>query len=600
MDRSLAPKPDSESSQAFLSMACDRALLSPAEASDVERKAAAQGTSASDVALREGVLSVTDVEMVQTLLRPVETIDGYEILDVLGRGGMGIVYRARQKALDREVALKTISLDLIDSTSIVARFEKEAQLVAKLRHPNIVTAYDFCRQSQRLCFVMEFLQGTDLDHYIHEHGRLDERTAWALARQAAYGLAHAASLGIVHRDIKPANLFLVEPPPGFKLPAGVPMVKLTDFGLALLRGDVPRDQRLTQAGTALGTPSYVAPEQLDNSSVDHRADIYSLGATVYHALRGRPPFEGSNLWEILAKKANGAMPSFDGLGSQATIALLSEMLAPHPNQRMPNYETLLERIERILNDSPATSSPSSDTMLLGATQEIHIGPRERHRSLLYTGAILLVGALVLGVAWWQGGGSQKPADEPHLEISRWAQPLFDGRSLTGWLPLAGSWSAATDAEGGKVLSGDGVIRRPFAPLSHFRISVGANLQKAKLVELHFSIEQPRAGEQSRLVLQISPESVILGRKLRDRGPIIETLSEPQPMARSSDAVVAAYHELRIERQPTRWLAYFHGEPLGSVPIGEANVLPEFRLVVEGGPALFDGLEIAELVPAEAK
>ena len=143
-----------------------------------------------------------------------------------------------------------------DQTSL-ARFEQEALAVARLRHPNIVAAYDFGRHQGRLYFVMELIEGIDVEKTIEQEGPLDERVAWKLVRQAAAGLSHAASAGIIHRDIKPANLLLVEPPSGFELPGGLKMVKITDFGLAFLSRDVDVKTRLTQQNTAIGSPHYL-------------------------------------------------------------------------------------------------------------------------------------------------------------------------------------------------------------------------------------------------------------------------------------------------------------------------------------------------------
>src|SRR5262249_2458126 len=153
-------------------------------------------------------------------------------------------------------------------------FEKEVLAIARLRHPNIVTAHDCSRQGGLLFLVMELLEGKTLEDWVQERGPLSEALAWAVARQAAAGVAPPGEVGIVHRDVKPANLFLVEPPAGSTLPAGVPGVKVTDFGLALLASDPSPGGRLTQAGSLLGTPAYMAPEQFGGSSVDSRADIY--------------------------------------------------------------------------------------------------------------------------------------------------------------------------------------------------------------------------------------------------------------------------------------------------------------------------------------
>ena len=178
-----------------------------------------------------------------------------------------------------------------------SRFEQEAQTVARLIHPHIITAFDFGKHAGRLYFAMEYVEGEDAERYVKRLHPLDERQVWMLIRQAASGLAHAAESGIVHRDIKPANMLLVTPPKGFPLPPGVPMVKIADFGLAFLSAEVNDRTRLTSEQSTLGSPHYMAPEQLNAGGVvDFRADLYSLGASAFHLLAGRAPFD-QNLGE---------------------------------------------------------------------------------------------------------------------------------------------------------------------------------------------------------------------------------------------------------------------------------------------------------------
>src|SRR5262249_14289018 len=145
----------------------------------------------------------------------------------------------------RPVALKTVLLSSMSDPNAIARFQQEAVAVARLRHPNIIAAYDFGRHAGRLFFVMELVEGEDLKNLIARNGALDEATVWGLARQVVAGLAHAAQEGIVHRDIKPANLLLVTPPTGFSLSPGLSMVKIADFGLASLNADEEAKAQLT-------------------------------------------------------------------------------------------------------------------------------------------------------------------------------------------------------------------------------------------------------------------------------------------------------------------------------------------------------------------
>ena len=221
----------------------------------------------------------------------------YEVLGVLGSGGMGAVYKARHRLMDRLVALKVIRPDLIGEPAMLTRFEREARAAARLSHPNIVTAYDADRAGNTHFLVMEYVAGADLDQVLAGRGRLALAEACEYARQAALGLQHAHEQGMAHRDIKPQNLMLT--------PQG--RVKILDFGLARLASEtyLPGAQPSGGAGEAtsdlvLGTLDYLAPEQaLSAWQADIRADVYSLGCTLYRFLSGQVPFPGCTYREKL-------------------------------------------------------------------------------------------------------------------------------------------------------------------------------------------------------------------------------------------------------------------------------------------------------------
>jgi urea transport system substrate-binding protein len=208
-------------------------------------------------------------------------LPGYEILGEAGRGGMGIVYKARQLSLQRLVAIKVVPFGGGGDEQIVARFHQEGLLGGRLAHPNLVVAYDAGAVTGLPYFVMEFVDGTGLDGIVRRRGPLPVAEACEVVRQVALGLQHIHEQGVVHRDVKPSNLMLT--------PSG--QVKLLDLGLARLVNDPCREGQITSSGQFLGTLDYIAPEQCDNShAVDIRADIYSLGCTLYHLLEGSPPF----------------------------------------------------------------------------------------------------------------------------------------------------------------------------------------------------------------------------------------------------------------------------------------------------------------------
>jgi Leucine-rich repeat (LRR) protein/tRNA A-37 threonylcarbamoyl transferase component Bud32 len=218
-------------------------------------------------------------------------VGSYVLLDKLGEGGMGAVYKARNWKLGRVVAMKLIRKDRLGSDVAVKRFRREIQAAAQLHHPNIVHAYDADEAGGVHFLVMEYVEGTDLGRLLKRQGPLPVATACDYARQAALGLQHAFERGMVHRDVKPANLLLTA--------AGV--VKVMDFGLARLGRAAAGDESstMTEEGAVMGSLDYIAPEQaMDSHAVDARADLYSLGCTLYHLLTGRVPFPGG---EALAK-----------------------------------------------------------------------------------------------------------------------------------------------------------------------------------------------------------------------------------------------------------------------------------------------------------
>ena len=208
-----------------------------------------------------------------------EKLPGIEIIELLGQGGMGAVYKARQKQLDRIVALKILPTEISKDPAFAERFTREARSLARLNHPHIVNIYDFGRSDDLYYFIMEFVDGTDLRQVIRA-GKLAPEQALAIVPQICEALQYAHEEGFVHRDIKPENIFLDKKG----------RVKIGDFGLAKILNRPPTDFTLTQPQQRMGTPHYMAPEQIEGASnVDHRADIYSLGVVFYEMLTGQLP-----------------------------------------------------------------------------------------------------------------------------------------------------------------------------------------------------------------------------------------------------------------------------------------------------------------------
>jgi len=254
----------------------------------------------------------------------------YEILGELGRGGMGVVYLAQNKLMGRKEVLKVVSRELMDRRGVLDRFLREIRNAAQLHHPNIVTAYSAIRAGESIVFAMEYVEGHDLAQLVKGNGPLPVAHACNFIYQAALGLQYAHEKGMVHRDIKPSNLILARH--GKK-----PVVKVLDFGLAKATLEVPMDGGLTHEGQMLGTPDYIAPEQsLDAHKADVRADIYSLGCTLYYVLSGGPPFQGTSLYEVLqahhsmeARPLNLVRPEVPW----ELAAVVGKMMAKEPARR---------------------------------------------------------------------------------------------------------------------------------------------------------------------------------------------------------------------------------------------------------------------------
>jgi serine/threonine protein kinase len=254
----------------------------------------------------------------------------YQIKKELGQGGMGLVYLAHNTLMGRDEVLKVMDRRIIERPGALDRFLREIRAVAKLRHPNIVTAYSAFRLGESIVFAMEYIEGLDLACMVKAKGPVPVAHACNVAYQAALGLQHAHEEGLVHRDIKPANLMLSRK-------GDRPVIKILDFGLAKAAREEKVDGGLTREGHALGSPDYIAPEQIrDAPSADIRADIYSLGATLYYLLTGHAPFRAKSLYDLYqahisrdAEPLNLVRPDVPA----ELAALVAKMMAKEPSQR---------------------------------------------------------------------------------------------------------------------------------------------------------------------------------------------------------------------------------------------------------------------------
>ena len=275
-----------------------------------------------------------------------EFIDHYSILSELGRGGMGVVYKAHEESLNRFVALKVLGKHLSEDEHFVQRFKREAQSAAALNHPNIVQIYAIDESEGQHYFAMEYVKGASIQQLIKTHGAMDPVAAGRLILQAAAGLGAAHAHGIVHRDIKPANLMVDE--------RG--LVKIADFGLAILTAGT---SRLTATGMFMGTPGYLSPEQCLDEEIDGRTDIYSLGVTLYEMLTGVMPVSADSplallrqIIDVEPKDVGELRPEIpDGLR-----IILRKMMAKKPQDRYADCVTLTTDLQSWLETAGEAKS----------------------------------------------------------------------------------------------------------------------------------------------------------------------------------------------------------------------------------------------------
>lgn len=286
----------------------------------------------------------------------------YRLLDKLGEGGMGLVYKAQDTKLGRLVALKVIRADYLNHPQALKRFDREAKAAAALSHPHIVTLYDADEIAGTRYLAMEYVAGADLGKALKAEGKLPLAQACGYVRQAALGLAHAHAAGLVHRDIKPANLLLAQAPSGgggsTPSHAAWGQVKVSDLGLARLH--VANDSGATKDGALIGTIDYMAPEQArDASSVDARADLYSLGCTLFHLLTGRPPFAGETAINKMLAHQQDPPPRLRDLAPEAPEGLeklLDALMAKDPNARPKDGAAVAEALEPFCRSDPKSAS----------------------------------------------------------------------------------------------------------------------------------------------------------------------------------------------------------------------------------------------------
>jgi len=313
-----------------------------------KRQAASEKRPLLTELIEEGVVTPKQAARMEAELETAEKVDqkipGYQLLERVGSGGMGVVYKAKQLRMDRIVAIKLLKPKYSRNARYVERFLREAKVAAKLSHNHIVQAIDAGEAYGHYYFIMEFVEGVTVGELLAKHGAFEESEAIRIVLQIALALDHASKRAMVHRDIKPENILITQD--------GV--AKLADMGLARFSEDA--ESETLDRGLIVGTVYYISPEQIrGDAEVDSRADIYSLGATLYTMLTGKPPFEGSQAREVLVKHLEKMPTPLNRTGRKVSDGLsvvVETMLAKNRQDRYPTPGDLVFDLECLSAGKP--------------------------------------------------------------------------------------------------------------------------------------------------------------------------------------------------------------------------------------------------------
>ena len=371
----------------------------------------------------------------------------YEVLERLGQGGMGAVYRAKRLHIGDEVAVKVLHTDLVVEPHAIERFRREARSAAMINHPNVVSIHDFSdgQSSENPAYiVMEFVRGTSLRGLLRRHGRLSPSRAVDLMRDICAGLGVAHRNGVIHRDLKPDNVIVAAS--GHE--GEDETVKVVDFGIAKLR-NTPADFTVTQTGAIVGTLYYMSPEQCRGEEIDARADVYSLGAMFYEMLTGVPPFRASNIAALISKHLTETPPPFPlELGiPPALAAACFRALAKNRDERQADASAFARELQPTLAVPVADSQPFEERHLpakgVSATSSNWIkwtvgGLAVLLISLVFVGAIALYLFNVGNSNNSNNTANQKPIAS--AEQAETQTPLGDSSTNSAVHDLRGTWT----------------------------------------------------------------------------------------------------------------------------------------------------------------
>jgi len=398
----------------FLELAIERELLTREQADEIlglQAKLTDMGLAepVADLLVKKKIIPAADAESIRGKVSPKggrQQIKGYRLLDRVGSGGMGSVYKAVQISMDRTVALKVLKPSLVEDDQSVTRLQREAKLVGQMRHPNIVQGLDFGESNGFHYFAMEYVKGQSVKEMLEADGPMKESTALSIVTQVAKALEHAHGEGVVHRDIKPGNILVTKD--GTAL--------LADYGLA--KGPL-EDMELTKSGVTVGTPQYISPDQARGpSDVDIRTDIYSLGATLFHMLTGRTPYEGDTLAHLIQQVLYEPCAPVRSLRrdvSPDVAFLVAKMMARKPAHRYQSPTALLKDLKAIDEGRPIVPAGWEGSFEALAT-------RKRFK-VLAVATVLFFVVCVIVVVWY----SMHLKEQARIEFEDKTRAFIEGR-----------------------------------------------------------------------------------------------------------------------------------------------------------------------------
>jgi serine/threonine protein kinase len=389
-------------------------LLEPERRRECEQLASGEGFTVMRLGrelLDRGLMTPYQLNQLMTGRGNDLILGEYVLVARLGSGGMGEVVKGKHRTNGRIVAIKLIRAERLGDPDSVRRFQREARAVLRLDHPHIVRAIETGQDGTTQYLVMEYIEGMDVSCLLARWGALPIASACEVIRQSALGLHHAHEAGLVHRDIKPSNLMLARPPENDR--GAFPTVKILDLGLARMNPlSGQASSTLTEAGMVMGTPDYMAPEQIINArNADARSDLYSLGCTFYHLLTGRAPFGQDTVGlKLVRHQMSDPTPLVDlrpdiPLG---VVRLVRRLMAKNPEERPTSAAEVADELARLLQSGKLGSARTfealagdEDAVIRAVTRWRVPGGISRRKALLVgAGAVGLLGAAVGAGIWW--------------------------------------------------------------------------------------------------------------------------------------------------------------------------------------------------------